>query len=191
VDTIETLQLIPNYYLQYYYYTQHKLAEQEKWPPSRAEQVMALEAGLLQQYAEPGRSQPPEDLMQRGGAYYSTVATQLLNAHHNDLGETHVVNLAHAGAVPGWPADWVLEMPGRVDSRGIFPIPADPLPLACFGLLAQVKSYEILTVEAAVHADRKAAYQALLAHPLGPSADRVSAVLDDLFETNREYLPQF
>jgi len=46
-------------------------------------------------------------------------------------------------------------------------------------------------VEAAVHGDRDAAYQALLAHPLGPSADRVQAVLDDMLETNRSYLPQF
>ena len=114
---------------------------------------------------------PPPDLMLRGGAYYSTVATQLLNAHYNNLGETHVVNTAHAGAVPGWPSDWVLEMPCRVDKAGIHPLPAEPLPLVCFGLLAQVKSYELLTVEAAVHGDRKAAYQALLAHPLGPKAD--------------------
>ncbi len=191
VLTIETLQIIPNYYLQYYYYTDRKLAAQEKWPPSRAEQVMAIEADLLRQYAEPNRSEPPETLMQRGGAYYSTVATQLLNAHHNNLGETHVVNMPHAGTVPGWPADWVLEMPCQVDREGIHPQPAKPLPLVCFGLLAQVKSYEILTVEAAVHGDRDAAYQALLAHPLGPSADRVQVVLDDLLATNREYLPHF
>jgi 6-phospho-beta-glucosidase len=82
-------------------------------------------------------------------------------------------------------------MPCRVDAGGVHPLPARPLPPVCFGLLAQVKSYEILTVEAAVHGDRQAAYQALLAHPLGPSADRVQAVLDDLWETNREYLPQF
>ena len=82
-------------------------------------------------------------------------------------------------------------MPCRVDARGIHPLPAEPLPLVCFGLLAQVKSYEILTVEAAVHGDRRAAYQALLAHPLGPSADQVQAVLDDLLEANREYLSQF
>ena len=191
VSTIETLRMIPNYYLEYYYYTSQKLADQEKWPPSRAEEVMAIEADLLQQYAEPDRSEPPEGLMKRGGAYYSTVATQLLNAHHNDLGETHVVNVPHAGAVSGWSADWVLEMPCRVDARGIHPLPAEPLPLVCFGLLAQVKSYEILTVEAAVHGDRRAAYQALLAHPLGPSADQVQAVLDDLLEANREYLSQF
>ena len=191
VSTIETLRMIPNYYLKYYYYTGQKLAEQEKWPPSRAEEVMAIEADLLQQYAEPERSKLPENLMKRGGAYYSTVATQLLNAHYNNLGETHVVNVAHAGAVPGWPADWVLEMPCRVDSTGIHPLLTRPLPPVCFGLLAQVKSYEILTVEAAVYGHREAAYQALLAHPLGPSADRVRAVLDDLLETNREYLPQF
>ena len=191
VPTVETLGMIPNYYLEYYYYTDHKLAQQEKWPPSRAEEVMGIEGDLLRQYAEPDRTEPPENLMKRGGAYYSTMATQLLNSHHNDLGETHVVNVPHGGAVPGWPADWVLEMPCRVDAGGIHPLPAQPLPLACFGLLAHVKSYEILTVEAAVHGDRRAAYQALLAHPLGPPADRVQAVLDDLLETNRPYLPQF
>jgi 6-phospho-beta-glucosidase len=129
--------------------------------------------------------------MKRGGAYYSTVATQLIGAHYNDLGETHVANVRQNEAVPGWPADWVLEMPCRVDRRGVHPLPAEPLPPVCFGTLAQVKAYELLTVEAAVHGDRQAAYQALLVHPLGPCADRVQAVLDDLIATHRAYLPQF
>jgi 6-phospho-beta-glucosidase len=189
--TIESLGMMPNYYLQYYYYTARKLAAQEAWPPSRAEQVMEIEQGLLAQYAEPGRVAPPEDLMQRGGAYYSTMATQLLNAHYNDLGEVHVVNVPHRGAVPGWPEDWVLEIPCRVDGAGIEALAAEPLPLACGGLVAQVKAYELLTVEAAVHGDREAAFQALLAHPLGPDADRVQGVLDDLLETHRGHLGQF
>jgi 6-phospho-beta-glucosidase len=188
---IETLRMIPNYYLNYFYETSHKLEEQQHWPPSRAEAVMEVEQELLQQYADPALSEPPADLMKRGGAYYSTVATQLLNAHYNDLGETHVVNLRHNGAVPGWPEDWVLEMPARVDQSGIQPLPAQPLPPACFGLIAQVKSFEILTVQAAVHGDRQAAYMALLAHPLGPEAHKAEAVLNDLLETNKVYLPQF
>ena len=77
--------------------------------------------------------------MKRGGAYYSTVATQLLNAHYNDLGETHVCNVRHAGAVPGWPSDWVLELPCKVDRVGVHPLPTDPLPPVSFGLLAQIK----------------------------------------------------
>ncbi len=189
--TIESLGMIPNYYLQYYYYTNKKLAEQGKWPPSRAEQVMEIEADLLRQYADPVLSEPPADLMKRGGAYYSTLATQLLESHYNNLGQVHVVNVPHAGCVPGSPVDWVLEMPCRIDASGIHPLPATPLPPVCAGLVSQVKAYELLTVEAAVHGDRKAAYQALLAHPLGPSADQVQAVLDDLLEMNNKYLPQF
>lgn len=189
--TLESLGMMPNYYLQYFYYTDHKLKSQEKWPPSRAEQVMAIEEDLLREYADPALVEPPADLMKRGGAYYSTLATQLIDSHYNDLGQIHVVNTRNNGAVQPWPDDWVLELPARVDRAGIHPLPAEPLPPACFGLIAQIKMFELLTVEAAVHGDRNAAYQALLAHPLGPKADKVQTVLEDMLETNRQWLPQF
>ncbi len=189
--TLEALRMLPNYYLRYYYYTPKMLEKQNHWPPSRAEEVMKIETDLLTQYGEEDRTNPPEDLMKRGGAYYSTVATQLLNAHYNDLDETHVVNVRHNGAVPGWESDWVLEMPCRVGRHGIFPIPAQPLPAVCTGLLTQVKAYEILTAKAAIDGDRHSAYQALLAHPLGPAADKIQAVLDDMLKTHQAHLPQF
>jgi 6-phospho-beta-glucosidase len=190
-NTIEALRMLPNYYLGYFYYTDRKLADQGKWPPSRAEEVMGVENDLLRMYADPDLQEPPEELMKRGGAYYSTVATQLLNAHFNDLNERHVVNIPNNGAVKDWPADWVLELPANVSRNGIQPLPAEPLPPECFGLIAQVKAYELLTVEAAVHGDRKAAYQALLAHPLGPPADKVQEVLEDMLNIHRPYLPNF
>jgi len=189
--TLEILGMIPNYYLQYFYYTERKVAAQKKWPPSRAEEVMELEKGLLRDYANPALSEPPADLMKRGGAYYSTLATQLINSHYNDLGQVHVVNVRNNGAVKQWAADWVLELPAKVDKRGVHPLLAAPLPAVCFGLISQVKMYELLTVEAAVRGDKNALYQALLAHPLGPSADRAQAVMDDMLETNRQWLPQF
>ena len=188
---VETLGAIPNYYLHYYYHTGEKLGAQQAWPPSRAEEVMAIEEELLQQYANEARHELPPGLMERGGAYYSTAAAQLVEAHRNDLGEVHVVNVPHAGAVPGWPGDWVLEIPCRVSQAGIEPLPAAPLPVACAGLVAQVKAYELLTIEAAVRGDRRAAYLALLAHPLGPPARRIEAVLEDMLATNRAYLPRF
>jgi 6-phospho-beta-glucosidase len=191
VRTVESLGMIPNYYLQYFYYTDKKFKSQQKWPPSRAEEVMAIEKDLLREYADPNLTEPPADLMKRGGAYYSTLATQLINAHHNDLGQVHVVNVRNNGAVKEWPEDWVLELPAKVDKLGVHPLPAAPLPPACFGLISQVKMYEILTVEAAVHGDKNAMYQALLTNPLGPKADKVQAVLDDMLETNKQWLPQF
>jgi 6-phospho-beta-glucosidase len=190
-DWIEQNRLIPNYYLQYYYHTERKLADQDKWPPSRAEEVMEVEKRLLAEYVEPDRTRPPEDLNKRGGAYYSTAATQLIAAHYAGRGEVHVVNIAHDGTVAGWPKDWVLEMPVNVCRGAIKPLKAPPLPKLCYDLIARVKEYELLTVKAAVHGDRKAAREALLAHPLGPAPDRVDAVLDDMLRTNRKYLPLF
>lgn len=191
LETITALNLIPNYYLQYYYYQDRKLAEQQNWPPSRAEQVQEIEKGLLEHYAHQDRDQLPEELLERGGAFYSTLATQLIRAHFNDLKQTYVANVPHRGAVAGWPQDWVLELPCSVGRDGIQPLAADPLPEVCFGLIAQVKGFELLTVEAAVHGDREAAYQALLANPLGPSADKIQAVLEDMLQTHQTYLPQF
>jgi len=188
---VEIQHLVPNYYLQYFYYTDKKFRAQETWPPSRGEEVIEIEKDLLRQYADPNLKEPPADLMKRGGAYYSTVATQLLNAHYNDLNETHVVNTRNSGAVKEWPSDWVLELPAKVRKSGITPIPTEPLPTSCFGLIAAVKAYELLTVEAAVHGDRDAAYQALLVNPIGPKGEKVQAVLEDMLETHREFLPQF
>jgi len=190
-ELVRTLRMIPNYYLQYFYQPEHKLQQQMKWPPSRAEEVMEIEKELLADYANPALNEPPADLMKRGGAYYSTVATQLLNAHYNNLNEIHVVNIMHNGAVSGWPKDWVLEMPCRIDRSGIHPIPAETLPDTCFGLIAQVKSYELLTARAAVTGDRQLLFQAMLAHPIGPEADQIETVMEDLLNTHKRYLPLF
>lgn len=191
VNMLEALGMIPNYYLHYYYATRKKILDQQQWPPSRAEEVMAIEASLLQQFVDPQLITPPADLMKRGGAWYSTLATEVIASHYADLGQIHVINTRHHGAVQGWPEDWVLEMPASVDRQGIHPLKANSLPEAPFALIAAVKMYELLTVQAAVHGDRKAAFQALLAHPLGPEADQVQVVLEDLLNTNRRFLPQF
>ena len=185
------LNAIPNYYLQYFYYTAKKLAEQSKWPPSRGEEVVAIEEQLLKQYADPALVEPPADLMKRGGAYYSTLTTQLINSHYNDLGDVHVVNIRNNGTVPQYPADWILELPAKVNKSGITPLPAQPLPGQSYQLVSAVKEYELQTVEAAVHGDRAAARRALFANPLGPKPEQVDAVLDDLLATNQKWLPRF
>lgn len=187
----ELLQAIPSGYLRYFYRTQSVLQAQERMTRSRAEEVMEIERELLAMYNDPALSAPPPELEKRGGAYYSTAATQLIESLHNDTGDIHVVNTRHNGAAPGWPDDWVAELPCRVGAAGIQPLPAEPLPLLADGLLRAVKSYELLAAEAAVSGDRGAALQAMIAHPLGPDADRAQAVLDDLLQRNAAWLPQF
>ena len=79
----------------------------------------------------------------------------------------------------------------KASRAGFHPIPTQPLPPVCFGLMAQIKSYELLTADAAVSDDLNSAFQPLLANPLGPQADQAEAFLDDLLKTNKPYLPQF
>lgn len=190
-EVMERLGVICNYYLHYYYRTSAVLAEQAEGGPSRAEEVMEIEKKLLARYSDPALTEMPPELMQRGGAYYSTAAVQLITALALNLGEEHIVNMRVGDAVSGYPADWVMELPCRVDSNGLHPLPAEPLPLFADGLLRAVKAYELLTAEAARTADRDLALQALIVHPLGPDADRAPAVLEDMLTTNRVYLPNF
>ena len=190
-DFIERQKVIPNDYLEYYFQAKRKIALQEDWPPSRAEQVMVVEKELLTKYADPQCDQIPDGLMARGGAYYSSVASSIMDAYWNDLGQTHIANVPHNGQVKGWEKEWVLEMPCRVDRKGVHPIATNPLPLYNYALLEQVKQYELLTVEAAVHGDRDAAFRALVAHPLGPTEENAASVLADMLTTHQRYLPNF
>ena len=71
--------MIPNYYLEYYYYTARKLAEQEKWPPSRGEQVIEIEKELLKDYADPKLAEAscwPDEARRRVLLYGGDAAAQ-------------------------------------------------------------------------------------------------------------------
>jgi 6-phospho-beta-glucosidase len=190
-DVLMRLGVVCNDYLKYYYRTESMLREQAGSRATRAQEVMEIERKLLARYADETLDTLPPELMQRGGALYSTAAAQLIEAMVLDRGEEHIVNTRQGDAVPGIPPDWVMELPCRIDRKGIHPLPARPVPDYAEGLLRSVKAYEILTVRAACTGDRKAALSALIAHPLGPDVDRAPEVLEDLLETNRRYLPAF
>ena len=51
---------------------------------TRAEQVMKVEQELFALYADPQLEEKPEQLSFRGGAYYSEVAVELINAIYNN-----------------------------------------------------------------------------------------------------------
>jgi 6-phospho-beta-glucosidase len=59
------------------------------------------------------------------------------------------------------------------------------------GLLHEVKTYERLTIEAAVTGSRDLVLQALVHHPLVPSVSVVKILMDEMLEQNRPYLSAF
>ena len=191
-ELIRLLGAIPSYYLRYYYLTDDVLAEQLSGTKrSRAEEVMAIEGTLLEMYADPELDEKPALLEQRGGAYYSEAAAQLIASLHAGTGDVQAVDIRNAGTIPDLPGDAVVEIPAHIDRQGAHPAPLDPLAPELAGLVQQVKAYERLAIKAAIDGDRAAALKALLANPLVPGYRAAHGLLHALLEANRSYLPRF
>jgi 6-phospho-beta-glucosidase len=189
---IKNLGAIPSYYLRYYYCTDEILAEQLSGARrSRADEVMEIERRLLEMYADPGLDEKPALLMQRGGAYYSEAAAQLIASLHAGTGDLQAVDIRNQGALPDLPDDAVVEIPARIDREGAHPERLAALPPEMAGLVQQVKAYERLTVAAAVQGDRDQGLKALMANPLVRTYNTARALLAALLDANREYLPRF
>jgi 6-phospho-beta-glucosidase len=191
-DLIRLLGAIPSYYLRYFYLTDDVLRDQMSGAKrSRAEEVMAIEARLLEMYRDLHLDSKPKLLEQRGGAYYSEAAAQLIASLHAGTGDDQVVDIRNDGALPDLPDDAVVEIPARIERDGAHTRRLDALPSEMLGLVQQVKAYERLTVRAAIDGDRKAALKALLANPLIGQYPVASALLDALLEANRKHLSRF
>jgi 6-phospho-beta-glucosidase len=181
---LDMLHAIPSSYLEYFYLESQVVARQNRGGPTRAEVVMDVERRLIERYSDPHLCEKPPELMERGGAYYSTAAAALIESIWSGDGAIHVVNTRNNGAIPNLPDDVVVETPCRVDKDGATPLPVAPLEPQFHGLTSAVKSYELLTIQAAMQGDEHAAMLALLANPLGPDVAHVEAVWEDIKRTN-------
>lgn len=178
---------VPSYYLRYYYAHNEVLREQLD-APTRAEAVQRVERELLELYADPSVDTKPEQLSQRGGAFYSEAAVDLIASLTSDRGDVQVVNLRNGGSLPFLPDDHVIEVPATVGAAGLSALPIAPLPDDIRGLVSHVAGYERLALEAAVHGGRDRVVRAMLAHPLVGQYDRAEKLTDLLIAGNRDHL---
>jgi 6-phospho-beta-glucosidase len=183
------LNMVPSYYLNYFYNHDAVVKKQLNEPP-RAEVVAAVEKELLDIYGDPSVVTKPEQLSQRGGAYYSEAAVQLVHALTGGAGaEKHVVNVLNRGTLPFLPDDAVIEVSSTVDANGGVPLPVRPVEPSISGLISHVTAYEYLALEAAVHGGRDRVANALLAHPLIGQHAIADRLADELIAQNRDLLP--
>ena len=90
--------------------------------------------------------------------------------------------------IPNLPAEAAVEVPVMTDADGIHPISLGPLPDPIAKLLTMQVNVQQLAVEAAVHASKEIALQALLIDPVVNSAKAAERILDELWEINRPYI---
>jgi 6-phospho-beta-glucosidase len=189
VEMLRWMGAIPSYYIRYYYLTRTVLAEQQNGH-TRAQDVMDIEAKLLEMYRDPTLAEKPELLDHRGGAFYSEAAAQLIASLHDGRGDVQVVDVRNGGAIPDLPDSAVVEIPAVIDRDGAHPLPLAPLAPEQRALIQAVKAYEELTIEAARTGDREVAIRALAANPL-VGAEIAAPLLDAILEADAQHLERF
>jgi len=179
---IEALGAIPSYYLRYFY-AEREVVQEQKMTKPRAQTVADIERSLLGLYRDPALTEKPALLDQRGGAYYSEAAIQLVASLLADAGDTQVVDVRNGGTLPGLADDDVVEVPARIGGGGAMPVAQKPLAPELLGLVQHVAAYERLAASAAASGDREAARLALLAHPLVREYRLADSLSDRMLDT--------
>ncbi|MDN5796005.1 MAG: 6-phospho-beta-glucosidase [Intrasporangium sp.] len=189
VDWLQTLGVLPNEYLHYYYFTRDAVAAITSGTRTRGEFLLGQQASFYAALTDsPGEALATWDRVARErnatymqenraedesrseqdieGGGYEGVALALMAAIARDEPATLILNVASAGTLPGLPVDAVVEVPCRVTAAGPRPLPVSPLRGAELGLTLQVKAVEELTIRAALDGDPRTAVEALALHPL-------------------------
>jgi 6-phospho-beta-glucosidase len=187
-EFVRDLGMVPSYYLRYYY-AHDAVVSGLRGAVTRAEEVARLEEELLALYADPALDRKPPQLAERGGAWYSEAAVDLLVSLRDDRRDVQVVNTFNGTTLPFLPADAVIEVPCVIGSGGAVPVPVNPVEPLLRGLIAHAYAYEELALDAAIHGGRDRVYRALLAHPLVGQADKAECLTGRLLAENARYLP--
>lgn len=193
-DFLKSLGAIPTYYLKYFYMTDKMFADMKtslEKDGTRADIVSRVEKELFELYQDVNLDVKPKQLEQRGGAFYSEAAVNLMNSIYNDKRDIQALNVANGNTFDFLPADASIEVNCVVTGQGPVVLAPQHVPEHVKGLMHAVKVYEKLTIDAATTGDRGIALQALAHHPLIPSVDVAKKVLDELLEAHKSYLPAF
>lgn len=191
---LQGLGMIPCAYLRYYYMKDDLLRQElaeAGGEGTRGEVVKQLEKILFDQYRDPHLAVKPKALEGRGGQYYSEAACELVNAIYNDKRIIMHVNTRNNGAISGLPDDCAVEVSSLITASGPLPLNVAPFPEDTLRLLQLMKSFERLTIEAALTGNRHTAWRALMLNPLIVSGEKLELALDEVIAENRQWLPAF
>jgi alpha-galactosidase len=146
--------------------------------------------GDWQQEIEAWLDNPSPLNLQRGHEY----AASIINALEGGEPFQFNGNVANHGYVTNLPPDACVEIPVWASRHGLQPLRVGALPPQCAVLTNLSAQVEEMAVEAALTGNRRLVYQAIANDPLTAavlSLAEIQTMVDELFERNCDYLPQF
>ncbi|MCL1995641.1 MAG: 6-phospho-beta-glucosidase [Defluviitaleaceae bacterium] len=194
-EFVRGLGVLPCFYHAYYYRSDQQVKKMlelfKKSGETRATQVQKVEAELFELYKDPDLAIKPPQLQQRGGAYYSDAACNLIDSIYNDKHDIQTVNTVNNGTITGIEHESAIEASCLITKSGPIPLNVGKLPLQAHGLVQQMKSFEILSAQAAIEGDIDKTITALTINPLTPSDAIAKTVVYEMLEAHKKYLPNF
>jgi 6-phospho-beta-glucosidase len=208
-EWLRSLDMIPNEYLYYFYYSSDTVAAIRDSPASRGAFLLEQQRAF---YAQ-GRQQPAEALAawratrhDRERTYmaearsaagdgsehdidansgYESEAMAVLEAIALNTRAVLILNTANRSSLPILDHRAVVEVPAVVGRAGPVPLAVGEVPAHAGALVTLMKEVERTTIDAALTGSRELAVKALALHPLVPSVSTARAIFDGY----RERLP--
>jgi 6-phospho-beta-glucosidase len=200
-EWIQSLGCVPNEYLYYYYFLRDAVASIRGGAQTRGEFLLDQQRDFYEfvtanpdaalsrwrqvreerdaTYMKESRgAQESRDAVDIEGGGYEGVALAIMAAISRGERTTMILNVRNGSAVPGLPADAVVEVLCGVDAAGARPMATAALGLDQLGLVQQVKAVEQLTIRAALQRSPSLAVTALALHPLVDSVTTARVLLD-------------
>ncbi len=182
---------MPSSYLQYYCFHDEMLQEQRASGRTRAQVIIEDELPpVLAGYREQVRAGRPVLGQVRGGGEFGDFAVDVMGSVLGDAGEVLILNVPNRGALGGFPAECVVEVPVRLGRRRAEPAGAWSLPGEVMDLLRHLAEYQLLTARAAWSGSRLDAVRALAANPLVPSGKKAGQIYREMAAAQAAHLPE-
>jgi 6-phospho-beta-glucosidase len=192
-DWLQSLGMLPNEYLYYYYFTRDAVAQITAAESTRGEFLLGQQSRFYaavtssggsaferwdavrrernatymqetREAADGGSGERAQEDVEGGG--YEGVALALMAAIARDEPARLILNVRNGDTLPGLPSEAVVEVPCRVDASGPTPLPVSPLTGSALGLAQQVKAVDELVINAVAQGSGSLAVQAFALHPL-------------------------
>jgi alpha-galactosidase len=142
--------------------------------------------------ADPGTHRVAE--LPHGPEDEGIVVCEVMESVLADRAERFIVNVPNRGLVPNLPVEAVVEVPAVVNAEGVHPVGIGALPTGLAAVLGRHSLVQRLTVDAALHGDRRALREAMTADPLLDATlepDEIEALTKEMLEANAPHLPAF
>ena len=120
---------------------------------------------------------------------YAGVALNLIEGLIGNKPVVQILNVPNNGSIISMDENDVVEIPVLVMRGQVQPLAVGALPAQCMGLIKQVKTYEHLTIEAAVEASYEKARMALTIHPLVRDFSIATIILNEYIAQHEGYFP--